>query len=258
MAGAAARGQRKDLEDKGDALTGVREGIEALKKEQEEATEIERLWHESGGAALEARAEQLEAIQGELENSISTWSDYQDAETGALDPGAYIAGMTARRESISNFNENVQTISKQFGLSQEETQAILDQGLDFAPGLQSIIDSGMSAAYATEIQAAVSGGQAVIDGTPITSTVTADADTSKAEGKLETAAEDRKTKIDATTDTKAVAADLDAVAAKTRNAKITASIDLAAAERSLTEFMNRSRTITITAKAVDREGRPVP
>ncbi len=234
------------------------DGLEETIKITEQAEAQETAWLESNGPAYEARAERLETIQGELDSTIGSWSDYQDAETGAIDPAAFIEGMAAKRESIANFNQNVQTISQTFGLSAEETQAILDQGLDFAPHLQSIMDSGMAGAYAEEVRAAIGGGQSIIDGTPLTSTVTAQPDTADAQQQLDQTAQDRNTEIEAEASTTTAARQLDSLAEKKRTATILAGVDLAAAERALTEFVNRKRTATVTVNSVDREGRPVP
>lgn len=213
---------------------------------------------EAAAAATDARNNAINSLQGEIDEAIGAWGEYVDAESGAIDPSAFIASMAAKREATSNFNSNVQALADQFGLTFEETQAILDQGLDFAPHLQSILDSGFGAAYVDEIRASVGAGQDIIDGTQMTAKVTTETDTSDAEAKLDKTATERKAPVKAETDTKAVELQLDAVATKTRTAKITASLDLSAAEAAMSRFVSRQRTATITAEVRTREGKLVP
>lgn len=234
------------------------EGLENASEAAQDAKDAEEAWLASNGPLYEARAEQLDALQGELDEAIDGWDDYYDAETGATDPAAYIANMQARMDATANFNDNVQQLASDFGLSHEEIQAILDQGVDFAPMLQSIIDSGMGEEYATQIRSMLDGGQSIIDGTDLNTTVKADADTQTAETQLEDAADDRTADIKADAETKPAQTALDRVANKKYKATITASADLAAADRAITNFVNRRRTAVITVEARDREGKLVP
>lgn len=233
------------------------DGVSELKKEQEAAAEIEAAWIESGGAAMEARADRMEALQGELDGAIGKWSDYYDAETGATDPAAYLNAMQARIDATANFNTNVNRLATDFGMSSAEVQAIIDQGVDFAPMLQSIIDSGMGDEYVAQVRAAVGGGQDIVNGNPLTATVDADADTSKAEGELDAAATDRDTTIKAKPDSKAAAAELDAVAAKSRTATIRANADTSAARAAIDRLVE-ARSVTIRVRVEDQRGVPVP
>lgn len=242
----------------GIALEKTRDKLQGVADTYAQAERDAASWAESGAAAIQARAEQMDALQGELDESVSSWSEYVNAETGAIDPAAFIAGMASKREAITNFNTNVQTISQQFGLTHEETQAILDQGLDFAPHLQSIIDSGMTEAYLGEVRASMNGGQAIIDGTPLSATITTQTDATAAEQELDSAATERTAPVKAEADTTTAGNSLDAVAAKQRTAKIVASVDTSAAEEALTRFVNRQRTATVTAEVRTREGALVP
>lgn len=253
--------------------------LEEQKKVIDEAAKAEEAWIAAGGPALEARASQLDTIQGELDESVGAWSEYVNAETGAIDPAAYIAAMQARMDATASFSGNVELIAEKFGLSFEESQAILDQGVDFAPMLQSIIDNGLDAEFAAKIQAAVGGGQEILDGNPLGTTVTADADVSGAEGSLQETAKDRTSGVTAVPDTKQAGGALDALvskkrtatigatastgsasgaldrAARDRTAQITAVAQTWLAEQSL-DRLTRPRTVHITADVRDREGRP--
>lgn len=239
-------------------LEGIRDRINGIAKEQEAAKEAERLWLESGGAAIQARAEAMATLQGEIDSAIGKWGEYYNAETGAVDPAGYIGAMQARMAATSNFNTNVQTLAKQFGLSFEETQYILDQGVDFAPMLQSIIDSGLGDQFAAQVQAAVGGGQEIIEGTPLGATVSVAADTSAAEAELDGASEPRQAEITAEPETSAAARALDTLATQNRKATITAEADLSAARRALDSFIAERRVAVVTVEARDREGRYVP
>lgn len=265
--------ERDGIETAVNALTGLKEATD-------EAADAEKAWLASNGPAYEARANQLEAIQGELDATVSSWGDYVNAETGAIDPAKYIAGMAARREGITNFNTNVQNMATQFGLSNDEVQAILDMGLDFAPHLQSIIDAGLTESFVGEVQAAVGGSQEVLDNSELGATVTADADTESAKGDLEATAKPRSAKVTAKSDTKAAASDLDSTADKKRTATLTAKASTSDAKKDLDKLaekrtadvvasaktwaakqdldaLTQPRTAIITADIRDREGKPV-
>lgn len=233
--------------------------------------------------AERARTEASSALQSELDAGVASWQRYVDAESGAVDPGAYLAAMAERAAATTNFNSNVQSLATQFNLTQAEVQAILDQGVSFAPMLQSIINSGMAPEFVAQIQAAVGGGQEIINGTPLAATVTADADVTGATAELETAAGDRESvvrakpetataksaldavaaekreaKITAKAEVTAASRDLDNVASKSRTAQITAGVDLSSATAQLNAWINQPRTVTVTAQMVDRSGQPIP
>lgn len=248
---AELREEQSALEDGIQVLeerSGVtKEGIETAKL-LAEATAQQAAEDEAAAAATEARTDAMSALQGELDSAVDAWSEYIDAETGAVDPGAYIAGMQARMDATSNFNSNVQSMATEFGLSTEEVQAILDQGVDFAPMLQAIVDSGMAPEFVAQVQAAVGGGQEILDGTPLGTTVTADADVGKAQAELEGTAEDRNTTVHADADTKSASNELDRTASKKRTAKINAQANTGTAERELTRAA-RARNARITADA---------
>lgn len=252
-AGLGTTYQGLQLEKTRDALKGVAEGYVQAEKDA-------AAWAESGGAAIAARAEQMDALQGELDEAIDGWGDYYDAETGATDPAAYIAAMQARMDATSNFNTNVQDLAATTGLSFEETQAILDQGVDFAPMLAAIMAGGpeMQAQYAGQIQAMLDGGQSIIDGTETTATITTKTDAQDAERQLDEAATERQAPVKATADVVAAEKSLDTVASKQRTAQIVASVDTSSAEAALSRFINRQRTATITAEVRTREGVLVP
>ncbi|MCA0377875.1 MAG: hypothetical protein LCH36_00340 [Actinobacteria bacterium] len=215
---------------------------------------------EAAAAATQRRTDAVSSLQGELDESVASYAKFIDAETGAVDPAKYIAAMQTRMEATGNFNTNLEQLAANTGLSFEAQQAILDQGVEFAPMLASIMAGGseMQAQYAAQMEAMVTGGQAILDGTTPSVTVTATADSQDAERQLAATAEERTAPVKAEADTKTADATLDAAAAKTRTAKITASVDLTAAETALANFVNRRRTATVTVNAVDREGRALP
>lgn len=241
----------KNLKEQRDALQRVAEATEDARQQEED-------YITTGAAALAARGEAAEALQSELNSAIGTWGEYHDAETGATDPAAYISAMQARIDATSNFNSNVQTLASEFGLSFEETQSILDQGVDFAPMLQSIIDSGLSAQFAAQVQAAVGGGQEIIEGTPLGATVTVGADTGDAVAGLDAAAEGRETTIEADPITAPAERALSDLITKKRVATVTAEADVSAARTALNNFVNERRVAVVTVDTRDREGRPVP
>lgn len=273
---------REELVSKLREQGGVTEDAIALQKEMQEINAQQQAQDEANARAIEARTDATNALQGALDEGVSSYAEFQDAETGALDPSGYINAMAERAAATTNFNKNVQSLATQFGLTQEEVQAILDQGISFAPMLQSIIDSGLSEQFTTQIKGAVGGGQEILDGTPLGATVKADADTADAEGKLgATAAESRTATIGAKADAGKADGELNKVAstkrtavitaqaktgdasralgnvARARVAPVTARVYTGAAEAALNSFINRQRTIVVTVDARDREGKPV-
>jgi hypothetical protein len=178
---------------------------------------------EAAAAAEELRADAVSAIQGELDAGIGLWEDYYDAETGAVDPAAFIEAMRARREAVADWSTNVQDLIKQ-GLDPAAAQAILDEGVSMAPVLESIVNSGMAEEFIAEANAGVNGAEQQVangvwdaDGTVTlnansrpanasirqvergryNATVNAGANTRGAEGSLNRAARTRNSTINA-------------------------------------------------------------
>ncbi len=146
------------------------------------------------------------------------------------------------------------------GLTADEVQAILDQGVDFAPMLQAIMDGGpeMQEQYAAQIRAMLDGGQAILDGQPTSASVEVSTNADAAEQELSDLIIDRTTSVDAEADTTAAETKLDAVVSKKRTATVGVNLDSDAAETKLNNFVNRKRTATVTVEARDREGQLVP
>lgn len=224
----------------------------------EEAATAEQNYIDAGGRAMETRAAAQETYQSALDDSIGAFGDFTNAETGALDPAAYVAGIQARIDATANFNTNVQELATQFGLTDAEVQAILDQGLDFAPMLQSIKDAGLEGEFVAKLQAAVGGGQEILDGNPLSTTADVDADTSEAESKTDAFTNTKRdTTITAKADTAKAEADIRATAAAPYSAVIAVGADLSQATADISAWTSRRRTITITADVVDRAGKPI-
>ena len=274
---------RETLITKLEQQGGVTEEAIELTRMQAEITEELAAKDRAAAAATQARTDAANALQAELDAGVASWQNYINAESGATDPAAYVNAMADKASATANFNGNVQGLASEFRLSHDETQAILDQGLEFAPMLQSIIDSGLGPAFVEQLRAAAGGGQEILDGTPLGATVTAEADTGTAQADLDQAAADRDATVSVTADTKAAASqidaaadkkrdakvtakaettaanrDLDALASKSRTASIKAAVDVSAAETALINFVNRRRDLTIVANVVDRAGKPVP
>ena len=240
VANSARQTATKSLRDERDMLV-------EKQKEYDAATEKAKLQAETEADAMRARSELMDTYQGELESAMGSYGDFQDAETGAMDPAGYIAAMQARMDATTNFHANIQTLATQFGLTADEVQAIADQGVDFAPMLQSIIDSGMGEEYAEQVRAMLTGGQAIVDGTPVNANIEVQSDADDASAAIDDAAKDRSTNIKTDADTKPAAAAIDQVADKKRTATITTEADTSAASRALAAFITRQRSITIGA-----------
>lgn len=203
------------------------------------------------------KAAAVENYQSAIDDAVGAYGDFVNEETKALEPQRYIDGINARIAATSSFNTNVQKMATDFGLSTEEVQALVDQGVDFAPMLQSIIDSGLGQQYVDTIRNAVGGGQDILDGADLTATLTVTPETAKAEEKLtEQEKKTRSTKVEAKADTTAADKQLDQVAAKPRTTTITAKLDTTAADRQLDKFVEE-RQVRIVATIVDTNGRKI-
>lgn len=250
----AIRNQITELEnlvDKTDDATGAQELLR-------DATARETAAADAAAAAEDARADAIGALQSGLDSAVSSYGEFSDAESGALDPAGYIAGIQARIDATTNFNSNVQTIASQFGLTADEVQAILDQGIEFGPMLQSIIDSGLAPEFIAQIKAAVGGGQDVLDGSDLSAIVAVDADVDRAETKAkDTATKKREAKVDVRAVTGPAETTLTAFTSRRRRTTVDVSADLAAADRQIAAFMNRRRSVRIVANVVDRAGKAV-
>lgn len=259
----ALKAEIKALDDVSEAIreqqelqgTSVETARELLKYTEEQAAA-----DEAAAAATQRRTDATNSLQGELDEAISGYDEFIDAETQAADPAGYIAAMQKRMDATTNFNSNLEQLAANTGLSFAAQQAILDQGVEFAPMLASIMAGGseMQAQYAAQMEAMVSGGQAILDGTSPSVTVTATADAQDAERQLAATAEERTAQVKAEATTAPAEKVLDAAAAKPRTATITANVDTSAAESALARFINRQRTATITAEVRTREGKLVP
>ncbi|GAB3118419.1 hypothetical protein [Glaciibacter psychrotolerans] len=222
-----------------------------------EAAEAEENYAKAGGRELELKAAAVENYQSAIDDAVGAYGDFVNEETKALEPQRYIDGINARIAATSSFNTNVQKMATDFGLSTEEVQALVDQGVDFAPMLQSIIDSGLGQQYVDTIRNAVGGGQDILDGADLTATLTVTPETAKAEEKLtEQEKKTRSTKVEAKADTTAADKQLDQVAAKPRTTTITAKLDTTAADRQLDKFVEE-RQVRIVATIVDTNGRKI-
>lgn len=263
---AVDRAEQFQAQQKASRVKDQLSDLEAIDKKNKEAADNEALYAQTSAAADQAkldaiesakaaREDEISSLQSGIDDAIGSFGDFKDEESGALDPAAYIAGIQSRIDATTNFNTNVQNLATQFGLSQDEIQTIIDQGVDFAPMLQAIIDSGMAPQFVEEIRKGVGGGQDILNGTPLEGTVTVNEEPAQKsirqlmDEKRETAP------IDAKADTKAAEKQLDEVTDKKRQADIQAVASTWSADQALTALANRTRTATIKARVVDQYGR---
>lgn len=76
----------------------------------EDAAEAEALWLASGGPEMAQKAAGVESIQDSVDDAAGSWDDYQDSETQAIDPGAYLAALAARLEAGNSYAANMADI----------------------------------------------------------------------------------------------------------------------------------------------------
>ncbi|TFC94575.1 hypothetical protein E3T28_14835 [Cryobacterium sinapicolor] len=221
------------------------------------AAASELLYAQSGAPEMEAKAALVDNIQGSIDDAAGSWTDYQDKETGAIDPAAFLAGVAERLAAANDYAANLAIAQAQ--LSPEAYQYLVDQGIDFAPMLGSILSSGLVGQFNTTFTDAANAGNAALDGTLVTDyTVNATADVKPVEDDLNGATNKSRTaKVDAKATPEKASADIDRAAAKDRTATINVKAALSDAESQISQFMNRSRSIRITANIVDRNGKLV-
>lgn len=222
-----------------------------------EAAAAEENYARAGGPELEAKAAAIESVQSSIDDAAGSWEDYQDAESGAVDPAAYLAGLQKRLAAANNYAANLAAAQQQ--LSPEAYQYLVDQGIDFAPMLSSILSSGLVDQFNTTFTQAANAGNAAIDSTLTTDAeVTVTASVVTPERDLNRLANTKRaTAIDAKATTATAERDLNRIANQTRTATITANAQVSAAERALDKLVREARTVTIVARVVDRAGKAI-
>jgi hypothetical protein len=246
------------MAEKADATQKYADYLENAKKKAEEAEEAEANWLRSGGPELELRASMVETYQSALDDTLGSFDEFQDAESGALDPAGYIAAIQARNDATANFNDNIQTLADQYGLSYDEIQRITDQGIDFAPMLQSLIDNGLGDEFVSQIRTGVDGGQRIINGADLNGTVKVDADIDPAAKKSDAEAKkkrDGEIKVDA--DTKPAAQKIQQTADKNYKATIDVrAAGIADVERRIDNIKSKTITVNVNYKESGRVPAP--
>lgn len=227
----------------------------------EKAAEAQKLYAQAGGAELEQKAEAVKSIQGGVDDAAGSWEVYSDKEKTALDPAQYLANVQARISAAAGYAANLATAQAQ--LNPAAYQYLVDQGVDFAPMLQSILDSGMVDQFNSTFTQAAAAGNSAIDGTLQTDLdvgVTVTADVVTPEKALNTlASTKRAAEVEAKVGKNTASNDLDAIATKTRTAHIGTQLDGEGGVERAIDRLVRDRTVTITARIVDsRTGRLVP
>ncbi|MFC5930203.1 hypothetical protein D6T64_05625 [Cryobacterium melibiosiphilum] len=232
------------------------EGLESVRESVKLAAEEEAAWVAAGGPEMQAKSDQIGSIQDAVDDAAGSWEDYKNAETGAIDPAAYLAGVAARIEAGNNYADNMAIA--QGKLSPEAYQYLVDQGIDFAPMLSSILSSGLVDQFNTTFTAAAAAGNTAVENGVVGEvdvTASVDADTKAAAEKIEEVESTKaKNTVEVTADTAKAESKIQATADKSYTAKISASVDTTAAEKTLASFMAKARSVTITAKIVDRKG----
>ncbi|MFP7760911.1 hypothetical protein [Marisediminicola sp. LYQ85] len=248
-----ALGERTELTNLQKQLQNTVDVMGETTEEYNLLEEAELRQAEAAQEAADIRNDAASSLQAPLDEAVSGFENFKDAETEALDPAAYIASINERIEATGNFNANVATISETFGLSAAESQAILDQGISFAPMLQAIIDSGLAPEFVTQIQNAVGGGQDILDGSDLNATVDVDADVSPSEKAIRVIEQAKRSTKDIEVDADTSDAKRKIAAVEDGNYSTTVKVhaDLSSAQRAITGFMNQPRSIRINATIVD-------
>lgn len=254
----ATREQELFTQAGGDTLTAA----SALSAEMDAAAAKERDYAMAGGDAFVAKTKLIEGVQGSVDQAAASWEVYSDKEKTSLDPATYLANLQTRLDAAAGYAGSLATAQEK--LSPEAYQYLVDQGIDFAPMLASILGGGdqMIADFDTKFSAAAKAGNTAI-GSNLTDSfnveATVDAKTSDAEDKLQQVT-DRKREpvLKAQADTRTADAEIAAAAQKRYTATITANAALAQARIDLENFITKPRSVRIVATVVDKLGRTIP
>ncbi|KAF0258772.1 hypothetical protein DOU02_06725 [Clavibacter michiganensis subsp. michiganensis] len=231
-----------DLGNTGDALGMTAEQYEVMTAVSERWTEQSK----AAAAAEERHTDAINTLQSGIDDAIGSFDEYAATKDKAADPQAYINGIAEQIAATQNFSSNVEMLSEKFGLSVDETQALIDQGVNFGPMLQQIIDSGLDASFIEQFTKGVGGGQEILDGADLNGTVAIDADVdAAAQATDEEAAREREGEIVIEANSKPFAADMK----KLTDANYKTDIDVAL--RGMNEIERRyaaikDKTVTIT------------
>ncbi|GAB3408811.1 hypothetical protein GCM10027515_26560 [Schumannella luteola] len=253
-----------------DKIDATQKIIDKLKEQQgvaEEAALAEQAYAASGAEALQQKADiqasASDAIASGYDEVRQAAADAATAEDGAFDVQKYLSAVEAQKVAVGAFKTNLASMK----LTPEEWENFFALDDTVQQNLASAFATGsddLKAQIASSLDDAGSkgGSQAAVkfdssfkpkDKDVKVNVTTPSAATASAD--LDKVAKKREAEIEAKSTGKAKAnADLDAVAAD-RTAKIKASVDLSAAQTAIDTFVNKKRTITVTAKAVDQYGR---
>jgi hypothetical protein len=253
MALDSLRGVAKELSNVRDETKDATKASQAL----EEATRAETDAAEAAAEAKQQQADAISALQSPIDDAINSYSDFQDKESGAMDPAAYIDGINARIDAQSSFSSNVQLLMDNVGLSAEAAQKVLEGGPDAAAMVAAVIagGEGIQREYADASNRAVTAGQSIFEGADLNSEVKVDADTKPASDKSDDEARKKRNgeiKVDA--DTKGAADKINRVADKNYRATVDVVLSgIAEAQRRM-DILSRNETKTLTVN-VKQNGR---
>lgn len=140
---------KKQLEDEADALNIGVEGYSAkvqaideaadqqevynqylrdAKTAAEQAAEAERLFVQSGGPEMEAKAQLIDTINDAYDDAAGSVDDFIVKESGLFDVDAYITSMAARTKALGDYQTNLANSS----LSPEAKSALNEMGAEAA------------------------------------------------------------------------------------------------------------------------------
>ncbi|SMQ73465.1 hypothetical protein [Agreia sp. VKM Ac-1783] len=225
------------------------------------AAEAQENYAKAGGPELEQKAAILAGLSDQISDAASSWEDYQNKETGAIDIAAYLANMQARIDANNNYVANLDILKAQ--MTPEAFEQVIQGGPDLAPLVDSVAHASpeIQAQFAATYAAAAAQANGEIAGidSNVDVTVTTKADTKPATADLFKVRDDKSiiTTIGTKANTQPAADQIAAAAAQPRTATIEATVDLSGARTALENFVNKSRTTTITVKAQTPDGKQV-
>lgn len=107
------------------------------------AAKSAELYAESGAPAIAAKATAVQNLGQAYQDAAGDVTDYTDAETGAFDTDAYVAGFEKKAQALADFATNMQKAA--VTLSPEAVAFLQQQGTDAASQLVSAYVNGTAA-----------------------------------------------------------------------------------------------------------------
>lgn len=131
------------ITDEANAQKDLNSYLEQAAQKADAAAKADKLYAESGAPAIAAKATAVQNLGQAYQDAAGDVTDYTDAETGAFDTDAYVAGFEKKAQALADFATNMQKAA--VTLSPEAVAFLQQQGTDAASQLVSAYVNGTAA-----------------------------------------------------------------------------------------------------------------